>query len=100
MSLYCDDGLLADMPALGPPAPRPARAEPWKPPEVTLCQRCGQVGWKHRSYPPLLCDEMDRAIYAAAFVELALRDPIKPIADVVREAERLVDLHRRARSGT
>lgn len=105
--MYCDDGLLADMPPPAPPAPTQGR-EPWKPAAVTLCRRCGQVGWKHRSFPPVLADEMDRAIFAAAFVrgldfsDAKVRDPeavIEAARTAVRFAETVVELHRSARAG-
>lgn len=96
--LYCDDGLLADMPPPGPPAPRPERGAPWRPDAVTLCQRCGQAGWKHRSFPPVLADEIDRAIYAAAFNSAVDRG--HDGRQAIGMAEDRVELHRRARSGT
>ena len=98
MALYCDDGLLASIPPPGPPAPRPKPGTPWTPAPITLCQRCGQVAWKHRSFPPVIADDIDRVIYAAAFVA-AIQHDATP-SDAVRSAEAVVDLHRRARSGT
>lgn len=100
MSLYCDDGSLAEFPPPTPPV-KPERGAPWRPPDTSrdVCSRCGRVCWMHRSHPPVLADEIDRAIYAAAFVDLAIRDPIRPLEDVVRHAEHVVDLHRSARRG-
>lgn len=103
MSLYCDDGLQAIMPPPGPPPPKPERGAPWKPPAVTVCGRCGRAGWQHRSFPPVLADEIDRAIYAAAFVAAMQADRSAPdvaARGAIRWAERLVEIHRRARSGT
>lgn len=107
MSLYCDDQQLATFPAPTPLAPK-ERGAPWRPPDTssTTCTRCGKPGWQHRSHPPVLADEIDRAIYAAAFVtEMFERRRERPIADsdaygARAIAEGLVELHRRARSGT
>lgn len=102
MSLYCADGLLATFPPPGPPPPKPERGAPWRPPDASssTCQRCGRQGWQHRSHPPVLADEIDRAIYAAAFVAYARVDG--PINDrlAIELSESLVERHRRARSGT
>lgn len=106
MRLYCDDGLLASMPEPGPPPARPERGAPWKPQDTSrsTCLRCGRASWQHRSFPPVLADEVDRAIYAAAFVaEMdAHRDdaPELRARTAVHWAEHLVDAHQRARSGT
>lgn len=105
--LYCDDGLLASMPSLAVPKPKPERGAPWRPPDTsgTTCQRCGRASWQHRSYPPVLADEVDRAIYAAAFVAemQAHRDDAHEelrARNAIGRAEALVGVHRRARSGT
>ena len=102
MSLYCDDGLQAAFPAPGPPAPRPERGAPWRPPDTasSTCQRCGRASWQHRSHPPALADEIDRAIYAVAFVHAIEQHPERGTKVAIRAAEDLVELHRRARSGT
>jgi len=97
MSLFCLDGEPAAFPPPGPPPPKPERGAPWKPPEVVLCARCSRASWQHTSTPPALADDIDRAIYAAAFVA-AIQHDATP-SDAVRSAETVVDLHRRARSG-
>lgn len=103
-ALYCDDGLLASFPPPVPPA-KPERGAPWRPPDTssTTCTRCGLPGWRHRSHPPVLADEIDRAIYAAAFVKAMGAPHSTPESGAraaIMAAEELVELHRRARSGT
>lgn len=105
MSAYCDDGLLASFPPPGPPPPKPERGAPWRPPDTsgTTCARCGRPGWQHRSHPPVLADEIDRAVYAAAFVRAMGAPHSSPETGAraaILAAEELVELHRRARSGT
>jgi hypothetical protein len=102
--MYCNDGLQAAFP---PPATatKPERGAPWRAPDAasSACQRCGRPCWQHRSFPPVIADEIDRAIYAAAFVA-AMRAPHSTPENGARAAmlaaEELVELHRRARSGT
>lgn len=103
--LYCDDGMLASVPPRSATSPKPERGAPWRPPDTssTTCQRCGRPGWQHRSFPPVLADEMDRAIYAAAVVramEAPHSTPENGMRAAILAAEELVALHRRARSGT
>jgi hypothetical protein len=104
VSLFCPDNEPADFPRPGPPTP-PERGAPWKPPDVVLCTRCSRAAWQHTSQPPAIADDLDRAIYAAAFVD-AFRSVFddqsidKRAAMSVREAEFIVEAHRRARSGT
>lgn len=103
MSLHCPDGRVGIFPPPAPLVPR-ERGAPWRPPGVTLCERCGFASWQHRSDPPVIRDELDRAIYATAFVE-AFRSVLddQPVstraASAIREAEFVVEMHRRARSG-
>jgi hypothetical protein len=102
MALSCDDGLLASFPSAAGLSPRPERGAPWRPPDTssTTCQHCGLPGWQHRSFPPVLADEMDRAIYAAAFVASIVAHPDWTPAQWIRGAEECVEAHRSARSGT
>lgn len=98
--IYCDDGLQASFPP--PVQPPPKERGQWRPPDTssTTCQRCGLPGWRHRSHPPVLADEIDRAIYAAAFVRLMAGGIGYTAKEAIAEAEVMVELHRRARSGT
>lgn len=100
MALYCDTGDLATFPPPGPPPAKPEGRAPWRPPDhaSATCTRCGRLSWQHRSHPPVLADEIDRAIYAAAFVAEMYMHRQERVA--VQHAEQMVDLHRRARSGT
>lgn len=104
-ALYCEDNMLAAFPPPSPP-PSKERGAPWRPPDTSrdVCARCGRVTWQHRSHPPILADEIDRAIYAAAFVaemrERREEPPMDVAQDAVVNAEHMVELHRRARSGT
>lgn len=98
MSLYCEDGALADITPWRPmPEVKRGEPPPLPEPDRDRCRRCGRVSWQHRSQPPALADEIDRAIYAAAFVA-AIRHDATPSAAVV-SAETVVELHRSARSG-
>lgn len=105
--MYCDDGLQAEFPPSGPPPAKAERGAPWRPPDFrgSTCTRCGRLSWQHRSHPQALADEIDRAIYAAAFVAAMQRegmpeDPASRVATAIQSAEVLVEQHRRARSGT
>lgn len=101
MSLYCDhDGLLASFPPPGPPPAKPERNAPWRPPDTSssTCMRCNRAAWQHRSHPPVLADEIDRAIYAVAYNGAIDRGETPK--DAISIAEFRVDAHRRARSGT
>lgn len=101
MSLFCSDNGPADFPLPARPSP-PERGAPWKPPEIALCTRCSRAAWQHTSQPPVIADDLDRAIYAAAFVR-AMGAPHSTPENGARAAivaaEELVALHRRARSG-
>jgi hypothetical protein len=99
--LFCPDNEPARFPEPVPTA-KPERGAPWKPPEIALCTRCNRAAWQHTSQPPAIVDDLDRAIYAAAFVTAMQADRSSPevaARGAVRWAEGLLDLHRRARSG-
>jgi cation transport regulator ChaB len=90
MSLYCEDGALADI--------RPG---------ADRCRResCHKVAVYHHVDPPVVRDALDRAIYAAAFVaamQTYARRPELPSETLGRGAcdvaEAMVEAHRSART--
>lgn len=103
MSLYCRDGQIAQI-TPWTPLPPLARGEQRGPlePERDRCQHCGETAVFHRPDPPCITDDLDRAIYAAAFVAAMQQGRRATVeahqADACNLAEHMVRSHRAARS--